>query len=231
MPRLGSASSTTTCSSARAAGQPFVPFDLLHDYGRNFDGNLPLDGVRAFLVARGVELPEHTVAALVDRKGEIFVDLLAAERLESYEGSVRYLELAREAGLRVGVVSSSTHCREALRSAGIADLCEIWIDGAFATAEHLLGKPAPDTFLAAAGALGIEPEETVIFDDEPAGIAAGRRGHFGYLIGVDRLGRAPELRRNGADAVVTDLAALVDPRAWDGHDAVGFGPETTGAHP
>ncbi len=216
---------------ARAAGQPFVPFDLLHDYGRNFEGALPLDGVRAFLAARGVELPEHTVAALVDRKGEIFVDLLASQKLESYEGSVRYLELLRQAGLLIGVVSSSTHCREALRSAGIADLCDVWIDGGFATAEHLLGKPAPDTFLAAARALGVAPDETALCDDELAGVAAGRRGHFCYVVGVDRLGRAAELRRSGADAVVTDLAALVDPRAWDRHDAAGFGPDTTGAHP
>jgi Cof subfamily protein (haloacid dehalogenase superfamily)/HAD superfamily hydrolase (TIGR01509 family) len=216
---------------ARAAGQPFVPFDPVHDYGRNFDGTLPLDGVRSFLAARGVELPEHTIAALVDRKGEIFVELLAVERLESYEGSVRYLELARRAGLRIGVVSSSSHCREALRSAGIADLCDVWIDGGFATAERLAGKPAPDTFLAGARALGVDPEETAVFDDEPAGVAAGRRGHFCYVVGVDRLGRAAELRRQGADAVATDLAALLDPRAWDGRDPSDFGAESPGAQP
>jgi HAD superfamily hydrolase (TIGR01509 family) len=215
---------------ARESGQPFVPFDPVRDFGRNFDERLPLDGVRAFLVARGVELPEHTVAALVDRKGDIFADLLAHERLETYEGSVRYLQLARSAGLRIGVVSSSTHCREALHSAGIADLCDVWIDGAFAVAEHLAGKPAPDTFLAGARALGVDPEETAILDDEPAGVAAGRRGHFAYVVGVDRVGRAAELRRQGADAVVTDLAALVDPRAWDGHDTTDLGPEISPAH-
>ena len=215
---------------ARAAGQAFVPFDLLNDYGRNFDERLPHDAVRSFLAARGVELPEHTIAALVARKGETFVDLLAHERLESYEGSVRYLQLARAAGLRIGVVSSSTHAREALRSARMADLCDVWIDGAFASAEHLPGKPAPDTFLAGARALGVAAEETAIFDDEPAGVAAGRRGHFCYVVGVDRLGRAAELRRDGADAVVTDLAALVEARAWDGHDAAGLGPHTSQFH-
>jgi Cof subfamily protein (haloacid dehalogenase superfamily)/HAD superfamily hydrolase (TIGR01509 family) len=216
---------------SRAAGQPFVPFDLVRDYGRNFDERLPLDAVRSFLVSRGVELPEHTVAALIERKGEIFVQLLTRERLESYEGSVRYLQLARAAGLRIGVVSSSTHCREALRSAGIAELCDVWIDGAFATAERLPGKPAPDTFLAGARALGVAPEETALFDDEPAGVAAGRRGHFCHVVGVDRVGRAAELRQHGADAVVSDLAELVDPRAWDGHEAAGLGHETSPAHP
>jgi hypothetical protein len=38
-------------------------------------------------------------------------------------------------------------------------------------------------------------------------------GHFGYVVGVDRLGRAAELRRHGADVVVTDLAALLEPDA------------------
>jgi Cof subfamily protein (haloacid dehalogenase superfamily)/HAD superfamily hydrolase (TIGR01509 family) len=216
---------------ARAAGQPFVPFDPVRDYGRNFDERLPLEAVRSFLVSRGVELPEHTVAALVERKGEIFVDLLGHERLEAYEGSFHFLRLARGAGLSIGVVSSSTHCREALLSAGLADLCDVWIDGAFAAAERLAGKPAPDTFLAGARALGVIPEETALFDDEPAGVAAGRRGHFCYVVGVDRVGRAAELRQSGADAVVSDLAGLVDPRAWDGHDALGTGSELSPAHP
>ena len=200
---------------ARSARQPFVPFDPIHDYSRNFDGKLARDGVRAFLASRGVELPAHTVAALVERKGEIFVELLSRERLETYEGSIRYLQVARNAGLAIGVVSSTTHCREALTSAGIVDLCDLWIDGTFAIAEHLAGKPAPDMFLATARALGVDPEQAVVFDDEIAGIAAGRAGHFGYVVGVDRLGRGAELRRHGADAVVTDLASLLEPETSD----------------
>ena len=191
-------------AQARARGRPAVrPLRLLHDYGRNFDGNLPSTAFASFLVARGVELPEQTVAALVDRKGEIFVDLLAAERLESYEGSVRYLELAREAGLRIGVVSSSTHCREALRSAGIADLCESGSTARSPPPSTSWASRRPDTFLAAARALGRRARADGHLRRRAAGVAAGRRGHFGYVVGVDRLGRARRAaaarRRRGGD--------------------------------
>ena len=122
---------------------------------------------------------------------------------------MRYVRAARSAGLRTAVVSSSTHCQEVLQAAGIADLFDAQIDAGFAMSEHLGGKPSPDTFLAAAQAIGVDREQAVIFDDELSGVEAGRPGHFGYVVGVDRQGRAAELRRHGADVVVPDLAALM----------------------
>jgi Cof subfamily protein (haloacid dehalogenase superfamily)/HAD superfamily hydrolase (TIGR01509 family) len=196
---------------AHASGEPFVPFDPVRDYSLHLDGKPPLDGVGSFVASRGIELPEKTVRALIERKGAILAELLGREHLETYEGSVRYLQAARGAGLRTAVVSSSKHCREALRSAGIEELLDARIDGPFAAAEHLEGKPSPDAFLAAAHAVGVDAEEAVVFDDELAGVEAGRAGHFGYVVGVDRMGRAAELRRRGADVVVTDLAALLEP--------------------
>ncbi len=216
---------------ARADGQPFVPFDPIHDYARHFDGRLPREAVRAFLAARGVELPLQTVDALVGQKGELFVDLLGRERLETYEGSVRYLLAVRDAGLGIGVVSSSTHALEALRSAGLAELCDVWIDGGFADTEHLRGKPAPDPFLAAAQALGVFPEHAAVLDDDLDGVAAGRAGHFAYVVGVDRLGQAAELRRRGADRVVGDLVSLLGPQGWDGRAAAELEDAAVHAHP
>jgi Cof subfamily protein (haloacid dehalogenase superfamily)/HAD superfamily hydrolase (TIGR01509 family) len=194
---------------ARASGLPFIPFDVVRDYSLYFDGKSPLDGLRLFLVSRQIELPEHTVRALTDRKGERLVELLQHERVETYEGSVRYVQAARAAGLRTAVVSASKHCAEILLSAGIADLFDARVDGAFATAEHHDGTPPPNVYLAAAQALGVDSEEAVVFEDEPIGVAAARAGHFAYVVGVDRLGQAAELRRHGADIVVTDPAALL----------------------
>jgi HAD superfamily hydrolase (TIGR01509 family) len=194
---------------ARASREPFVPFDAVRDYSAHFDGKPPLEDLRSFLASRGIELPEKTLQALSRRKDELLAELLGHERVETYEGSVRYVQAAREAGLKTAVVSSSGHCEEALRSAGIADLFDARIDGPLAAAEHLATTPAPDTYLAAAAAIGVDSEEAVVFEDELAGVEAGRSGHFGYVVGVDRQGRAADLRRHGADVVVSDLSALL----------------------
>jgi HAD superfamily hydrolase (TIGR01509 family) len=193
---------------AQAVGQPFIPFDLVHDYSLYFDGKPPLEGLRSFLVSRGIDLPEKTVRALTDRKGELLVELLRHERVETYEGSIHYLQAARAAGLRTAVVSPGKHCAETLVAAGIADLFDAQIDGALATTEHHDGTPPPDLYLAAAQALGVDPEEAVVFEDEAAGLAVARADHFAYVVGVDRLGQATHLRSHGADVVVTDLEAL-----------------------
>ena len=191
-------------------GQPFVPFDSVRDYNLYVDGKLRLDGARSFLSSRGIELPEESVIELARQKDVLVLQKMENEHVEAYEGSIRYLHAAREAGLRTAVVSSSKHCAQALASAGIADLFDARIDGNIAAEEHLAGKPAPDTYLAAAHAVGVDPAQAVIFEDALSGVEAGRAGHFGYVVGVDRVGQSEELRRHGADVVVTDLASLLE---------------------
>ncbi|WP_233595694.1 MULTISPECIES: Cof-type HAD-IIB family hydrolase [Corallococcus] len=185
---------------ARASGQPFIPFDLVRDSSHYFDGKPPLEGLHAFLDARGIELPESTVHALNDRKAELLVELLRQEQVETYEGTVRYVQAARAEGLRTAVVSASRHCAELLQSAGIPDLFDA----------RLGATPPPELYLAAARALGVEPGDAVVFEDTPAGVAAARAAHFAYVVGVDRLGRPAELHRHGADLVVTDPAVLLE---------------------
>jgi beta-phosphoglucomutase-like phosphatase (HAD superfamily) len=48
-----------------------------------------------------------------------------------------------------------------------------------------------------------------VFEDALSGVEAGRAGHFGYVVGVDRVGHADALRAHGADVVVSDLADLL----------------------
>ena len=137
------------------------------------------------------------------------LELIREHGVEPYEGSVRYVHAVRDAGLRRAVVSSSTNCRDVLHAAGIEDLFEEVIDGVVAEREHLRGKPAPDTFLAGARALGVEPARAAVFEDALAGVEAGRAGRFGFVVGVDRVGQADALAAHGADVVVADLAELL----------------------
>jgi beta-phosphoglucomutase family hydrolase len=204
---------------AARTGEEFVPFDPVADYDEYVDGRPRYDGVRSFLASRGIELPEggpddppgaETIRALGDRKNELVLSLIQRQGVEVYEGSVRYVEAVRDAGLRRAVVSSSANTREVLAAAGIEDLFEVRIDGVVAAREHLKGKPAPDTFLAAARALGVDSKEAAVFEDALAGVEAGRAGGFGFVVGVDRSRQAEALLRHGADIVVSDLAELLD---------------------
>jgi len=194
---------------AERTGEPFVPFSK-SDYTRYVDGKLRVDGARAFLDSRGIVATDEEVSALARRKDDLIIEILRRVHVETYEGSVRFVEAARARGMKTAVVSASKHCQDVLESAGIADLFDVRIDGNIADQQHLAGKPAPDTFLAAARAVGVEPAEAAVFEDAIAGVDAGRAGHFGFVVGVDRAGQADELGRHGADVVVDDLSALME---------------------
>ncbi len=204
---------------AADAGEEFVAFDPVRDYDEYVDGRPRYDGVRAFLTSRRIELPEgsaddppgaETIDGLGNRKNEILQRIIRDQGVQPYEGSVRYVRAARDIGLRRAVVSSSANCRDVLVAAGILDLFEEIVDGHTAAREHLKGKPAPDTFLAGARALGVSPDHAVVFEDALAGVAAGHAGNFGFVVGVDRVGQADALKAHGADLVVGDLAELLD---------------------
>jgi beta-phosphoglucomutase family hydrolase len=208
---------------ARAAqtGEDFVPFDQAEDYDTYVDGKPRYDGVRSFLASRGIELPEgepsdpasaETVCGLGNRKNEIVLRMIREQGVEAYEGSRRYLEAARDAGLQRAVVSSSTNAHDVLVAAGIEGLFDARIDGVVAEREHLKGKPAPDTYLAGARALDVSPDDAAVFEDALAGVEAGRAGGFASVVGVDRVGHAEALREHGATIVVRDLAELLEER-------------------
>jgi beta-phosphoglucomutase family hydrolase len=206
---------------SQRTGEPFREFAVPSDYDQYVDGKPRLDGVRSFLSSRAIELPSgspedppdaETVYALGNRKNELVLTLIREQGVEPYEGSVRFVHAAREQGLRRAVVSSSTNCRDVLVAAGIDDLFEVRVDGVVAEREGLAGKPAPDTFLAAARALGARADEAAVFEDALAGVEAGRAGDFGWVVGVDRTGQGQALRERGADVVVCDLDELLPER-------------------
>ncbi len=192
------------------------------DYNAYVDGRHRADGVRGFLASRGIELPEGapddapdaaTVQAIATRKNELVLRELEEHGVEVYEGSVRYLRAVKEAGLATAVVTASANGAQVIAAGGFADLIDVRIDGVVAGRDGLRGKPEPDTFLAGARALGVPPAEAVVYEDALSGVAAGRAGSFGFVVGVDRVGQAAQLREMGADVVVQDLSELLGDEA------------------
>ncbi len=202
---------------AGRTGQKFVPFTVDGDYLDYVDGKPRYDGVESFLAARGITLPygdpadppeRETVCGLGNRKDEMFVAQLERDGVEVYPASVSMIRQLLDAGTATAIVSASNNCRLVLETAGIADLFQTRVDGLEATRLSLQGKPAPDTFLEAARRLAVEPAQAVVFEDALAGVEAGRRGAFGWVVGVDRTGNRNALAAHGADVVVADLGEI-----------------------
>ncbi|MBN9098468.1 MULTISPECIES: beta-phosphoglucomutase family hydrolase [unclassified Pseudonocardia] len=204
---------------AERDGTPFQEFDVKADYGPYVDGRPRLDGTRGFLASRGIELPEggpddppdaETIYALSTRKNDLVQEKIKTVGVDVYPGSVTYLEAVKAAGLRTACVSSSANAEQVLDITGLAQYIDHRVDGVVARERGLPGKPAPDTFLAAAADLGVAEEDAVVFEDATAGVASGRAGGFGFVVGVDRVGHRDDLLKNGADVVVDDLAELLE---------------------
>jgi beta-phosphoglucomutase family hydrolase len=204
---------------AHATGTEFVPFDPHSDYDSYVDGKPRLDGTRSFLESRDIHLPEGTpddppgtptLYGLSNRKNDLVLAKIAAGGVQVYPGSITYIKAVRAGGLKTAIVSASANTQQVLRSASIEGLFDVRIDGVVAKQRGLRGKPAPDTFLAAAEALHVPAAHAVVFEDAQAGVAAGHAGHFALVVGVDRVGQAAELKEHGADIVVKDLSELLD---------------------
>jgi beta-phosphoglucomutase family hydrolase len=204
---------------ARQRGEAFRPFDPAADYRLYVDGKPRFDGVRDFLTSRSILLPEgspddppqaETVCGLGNRKNDLVNKIIEETGVEPYEGSVKLIRQLRHHGFKIAVVTSSQNCAAVLRAAKLDAFFEVRVDGNMILAEHLAGKPAPDTFLMAAKLLGVEPSRAVVIEDALSGVEAGFSGKFGLVIGVARKGNADELRHHGAHLVVNDLGELAD---------------------
>lgn len=199
-------------------GTPFVEFDPVHDYDQYVDGKPRMEGTRSFIESRGIKLPEGseddppgaaTIWGLSNKKNELVLEVLKRDGVEVYAGSRRYIDAVRAAGLRTAIVSSSANTTAVLDAGGVAGLFDAKVDALVARERGLHGKPAPDTFLEAAKMLGVTAAQATVYEDALAGVAAGHAGKFGFVVGVDRVGQAAELKAHGADVVVKDLGDLL----------------------
>jgi alpha,alpha-trehalose phosphorylase len=184
------------------------PFDARGDYLAHVDGKPREDGVRDLLRARGLDADEATVRTLADRKQALVERVLAREGVTPFPGSVAWVRALRRTGVRTAVVSSSANCTGVLRAARIDRLFDVVVDGGDVARLGLRGKPAPDGFLEAARQLGVPPRRAVVVEDAVAGVAAGRAGDFGIVIGVERGAGRDALHAAGAHLVVDDLQEL-----------------------
>lgn len=195
-------------------------FDLATDYFRYVDGRPRADGVRGFLASRGIELPEgsasdpptaRTVAGIATAKNELFREALATDGVARFDASVEFVRDVRAAGIATAVVSASENTRAVLDAAGIAELFDVCVDGVLVRARRLAGKPAPDSYLEAARELSVAPGSSAMVEDALAGVAAGRAGGFGLVVGIGTGPHRDELLGHGADVVVADLGELPHP--------------------
>lgn len=202
---------------AKQTGAAFARFDPETDYRRYVDGKPRLDGILSFLAARHIDVPmgvpgDHperpTAHGLANRKNHYFVELLEREGVQVFDSALALLRQARGRGVRVAVASSSHHCAEILKAGRLSELFDVRVDGHDLDCLGLRGKPAPDIFLEAADRLGVAPAKAVVFEDAAVGIAAGRAGGFGLVIGVGRGAHLVTLIESHADHVVADLSEV-----------------------
>ena len=202
----------------RREGEAIVPFDPIHDYLRYVDGKPRFEGVDSFLRSRGIALPrgspsdppgDQTVCAVGNLKNELVGRVLAENPVSPYPGSLLLIRHLLDLGVQIAVVTSSANARAVLAAAGLDDFFAVRVDGEVAADMGLRGKPYPDPYLEAAHRLGVMPDSAVVIEDATSGVAAGRAGDFGLVIGVARHDNASELLAAGADLVVGDLGELV----------------------
>ena len=203
---------------ADRTGEPFVPFDAGADYDEYVDGKPRYDGVKSFLASRSIDLPQgspsddpatESIDGLGNRKNDLVLKIIHDEGVKPYPGSVEYVNAVRDAGLGTACVSSSANAGEVLEAAGVRALFEAVVDGRVVEEDGLKGKPAPDTYVKGAEEVGVKASEAAVFEDALSGVEAGRKGNFGYVVGVDRTGQADALKQHGADVVVKDLGELL----------------------
>ncbi|MCH9640980.1 MAG: beta-phosphoglucomutase family hydrolase [Actinomycetia bacterium] len=195
---------------AASSGERFLAFDERFDYETYVDGKPRDDGIRSFLASRDITVDDDAISDMGSRKNHLFLEQLHTDGVTVFEESRRYLQVAVDAGLRRAVVSSSANTREILELTGLDAYVECRVDGVTLRTENIAGKPAPDSFLRAAQLLDVDPADAAVFEDALSGVAAGRAGGFGLVVGVDRTGQSEALRDNGADIVVNDLGELLE---------------------
>lgn len=197
--------------------EPFREFTHEKDYLPYVDGKPRYKGVKSFLESRGINIEygdsldspdKETICGIGNKKNKMFREILEKQGVEVYPGSIHLIHALKKAGIRIGVASSSKNCKQILENADIEELFETRVDGVVSAELGLTGKPEGDIFVTAARNLGTDPAKSVVVEDATSGVAAGRNGGFGFVLGVARENNESKLKENGADVVVRDLSEI-----------------------
>lgn len=201
----------------KKTGKPFLEFTHTNDYLPYVDGKPRYKGVESFLKSRNIDIPfgtpeddpeMETICGLGNRKNNAFNEILKRDGVEVYESTLALLDQLKAAGIKLGVASSSKNCKQVLERAKLLHYFETRVDGEVSAELGLQGKPEPDIFTVAADNLGVEYFRAVVVEDAVSGVQAGQKGNFGLVLGIAREENEFELKMNGADIVVTDLAEI-----------------------
>ncbi|MCK5775960.1 MAG: beta-phosphoglucomutase family hydrolase, partial [Bacteroidales bacterium] len=202
---------------AKNTGEEFVEFGYTSDYLPYVDGKPRCNGVKDFLLSRNIDLEFgtqddgielETVCGLGNRKNKAFNEVLNSDGVEVFESTIELIHQLKKEGIRVGVASSSKNCRTVLKAVNLMDIVETIVDGTDSLKLGLNGKPEPDIFTTAADNLGVSYDRTVVVEDASSGVAAGKAGNFGFILGLARENNTNELYKHGADIVVDDIEAI-----------------------
>jgi trehalose 6-phosphate phosphatase len=197
-------------------------FDRDEDYRRHVDGKPRYEGVASLLRSRGIEVPRgdpedrpglDTRTAIGNLKNELFNQLVDSEGVTALPGVRPLLEALRAQTVPMALVSSSRNARRVL-PIELSRLLDVQLDGTDLGELGVPGKPDPAMFHEAARRMGVPPRSIAVIEDAPAGVAAGRAGGFGLVVGIGDPGHH-RLSESGADVVVTGVGDLpLDIEVW-----------------
>jgi len=198
----------------REYGEPFREFTHTGDYLPYVDGKPRYKGVASFLESRNINVPFGdpsdspdmlTCCGLGNRKNQTFNEVLEKDGVEVYPSTVQLIMELMEAGIKLGVASSSKNCRVVLQTVDLLKVFGARVDGEVSVELGLNGKPEPDIFTTACDILGVSYRNAIVVEDAVSGVQAGAKGNFGLTLGIAREDNVKELQENGADFVLTDL--------------------------
>ena len=167
------------------------------DYLAKVDGRPRLEGAAAILT----ELAPEEIIKAGDVKQGYYQAILDNDEIEIFDSSVKVIKELKARGIKLAAASSSKNAVRILKKIKLYDIFEVNVSGA----DFEKGKPDPEIFLTAAARLGVEPKESVVFEDARSGVEAAVNGGF-IAVGINRHDNAEALA--GADRIVNDLSEL-----------------------
>lgn len=177
-------------------------FDIDPKQWGGFKGRTATD-IFAHLIQEYGDPEIHRPENMIAHKTDVFIESLQG-KLQPIEGSMEFLEWARQEHEVVSLVTSSNRRVEQFITAtfGIAKLFDTIITGDDITE----GKPSPQPYQMALGQLGVSGSESIVIEDSKSGIASGLAAGC-HVLGIATSHSAAELAAARPTYVAADYVA------------------------